>query len=49
MSKYEEYDPDTKILYDYLYKFVKESIPILRKNIDINSIPTIIKYEIKGF
>ena len=47
MSKYEEYDPDTKILYDHLYEFIKESIPILRKNIDINSIPTKIKYEIK--
>jgi hypothetical protein len=37
---------ETQLLYTSLYAFLKDSIPIIRKNIDISSLPTLIKYRI---
>lgn len=46
MENPEKINQNAQILHNKLYEFIKESIPLLRKCIQINSIPTEFKYEI---
>lgn len=46
MESPEKINQNAQILHNKLYEFIKESIPLLRKYTEINSIPTKSKYEI---